>query len=92
MVTWKHLGLARLQPALGLVGVALGTAPVFAGVVGEDLGMALVAAPEVSAERLGAAGQDVGDGAPLRRQQRRGMRRQVVVRKAAEDRRELDHG
>ena len=88
----QHLELARLKPALGLVGVALGTAPVLARVVGEDLGPALVTAPEVAAERLGAAGKDVGDGAPVRRRHRRAMDRLVVIREAAEDLRDLDHG
>jgi hypothetical protein len=72
--------------------VALGTAPVLARVVGEDLGTALVTAPEVAAERLGAAGKDVGDGAPVRRRHRRAMDRLVVIREAAEDLRDLDHG
>jgi hypothetical protein len=52
----------------------------------------MIAAPEVSAERFRAASQNVGDGAPMRRQYGRAMRRQVVVRKAAEDVRDLDHG
>jgi len=52
----------------------------------------MVAAPEVSAERFRAAGKDVGNGTPMRRQHRRAMRRQVVVREAAEDIRDLDHG
>jgi len=61
-------------------------------VVGEDLGAALVTAPEMSAERRGAAGKNVGDGAPMRRQHRRTMDRLVVIREAAEDFRDLDHG
>ena len=65
--------------------------------VGIDLGAARVAAPEAPAERFGAAAQNVGDGAPMRRQHRRApfasiMSRQVVVREAAEDLRNLDHG
>jgi hypothetical protein len=44
------------------------------------------------AERLSAAGKDVGDGAPVRRQHRRAMDRLVVIREAAEDLRDLDHG
>ena len=62
----QHLGLGGVEPSLGLLGVAFGTAAVFAGVVGEHLGAALVAAPQVSAESLGAAGEDVGDGAAMR--------------------------
>jgi len=60
--------------------------------VGEDLGPTLVTAPEVAAERLGAAGQDVGDGAPMRRRHRRAMDRLVVIRAAPEALRDLDHG
>ena len=59
--------------------------------VGVDLGAAAVAAPEMSAERFRSAVEDVGDGAPVRWQNRPAMRRQVVVRKAAEDVRDLDH-
>jgi hypothetical protein len=88
----QHLGLAGLEPTLGLVGVALGTTPVFAGMIGEDLGTALLAAPEVSAESLGAAGLDIGNGALMRWQHRRAMGRQVVAGEAAEDVRDLDHG
>ena len=60
--------------------------------VGEPLGAALVAAPEVTAEGFGAAGQDVGDGALMRGQHRRAMGREVVGREAAEDVGHLDHG
>src|SRR6202051_3786810 len=67
----QHLDLTRLKPALGLISMAFRTAPVFARMVGIDLRAARVAAPEVPAERFGTAGQDVRDGAPMRRQQRR---------------------
>ena len=60
--------------------------------IGEDLGAALVATPEAAAERLGAAGLDVGDGAPMRRRHRRAMGRQIFAREAAKDVRDLDHG
>jgi hypothetical protein len=33
--------------------------------IGEDLGVALVATPEPPSEGFGAAGLDVGDGAPV---------------------------
>src|SRR5262245_51798381 len=59
--------------------------------VGGDVGAALIAAPEVSAERFRAASQDVGDGAPVRGQHHRAMRQQVTLREAAEDVRDLDH-
>ena len=88
----QHLGLARLEPAFGLVGMAFWTTPILAGVIREDLGGALVAAPEMSAESLGTAGKDIGDGALMRWRHRRAMGRQVVVREAAEDVRHLDHG
>jgi hypothetical protein len=60
--------------------------------VGIDLRAARVATPEVPAELFGTAGQDVSDGAPMRRHHRRPMRCQIVVRKTAEDIRYLDHG
>jgi hypothetical protein len=88
----QHLGLARLEPAFGLVGMAFWTTPILAGVIREDLGGALVAAPEMSAESLGTAGKDIGDGALMRWRHRRAMGRQVVAREAAEDVRHLDHG
>ena len=59
--------------------------------VGVDLGAAMIAAPQVSAERFGATGKNVGDGAPVRRQYGRAMRRQIVVRETVEDLRDLDH-
>lgn len=59
----QHLGLARFKPAFGLVSMAFWTTPILAGVIREDLGGTFVAAPEMSAESLGAAGKDVGDGA-----------------------------
>ena len=87
----QNLGLACGEPALCLISMALGAAPVLAGMVGVNLGAALIAAPEVSAEGFGAAGQDVGDGAPVRWQDRRAMRRQIAVRETAENVRDLDH-
>src|SRR5215471_9062441 len=89
--TGQDLGLTCGEPMLGLISMAFGTTPVLAGMIGIDLGAAMVAAPEVSAECFGAAGQDVGDGAPVRRQDRRAMRRQIAIREAAEDVRDLDH-
>jgi hypothetical protein len=63
----QPLDLTRLKPTLGLISMAFRTAPVLARMIGIDLGAAGVAAPEVPAERFGTAGQDVGDGAPMRR-------------------------
>src|SRR5262249_25900666 len=57
----QNLGLACGEPALRLISMTLGTAPVLAGMVGVDLGAALVAAPEMSAECFSAASEDVGD-------------------------------
>jgi len=65
--TGQHLCLARGEPVLRLISMAFGTAPVLAGMVGVDLGAAMIAAPQVSAERFGATGKNVGDGAPVRR-------------------------
>jgi hypothetical protein len=93
----QHFELARLEPALSLISMTFGTAPVLARMVGIDLGAARITAPEVPAERFGAAGHDVGDGASMRSRHRRApfatiMSRQIVVRKTAEDVRNLDHG
>jgi hypothetical protein len=46
-----------------LISMAFWTTPILAGVIREDLGGTFVAVPEMSAESLGAAGEDVGDGA-----------------------------
>ena len=87
----QHLGLARLEPALGLRAVTFGTAAILAGMVGEDLGAAVVATPDAAAERLGAARQYVGDGAAMRRRHRRAMGREIVAGEATKDVRDLDH-
>jgi hypothetical protein len=89
---WQHLGLARFKPALGLVSMAFWTTPILAGVIREDLGGTFVAVPEMSAESLGAAGKDIGDGALMGWRHRRAMGRQVIAREAAEYVRDLDHG
>jgi hypothetical protein len=57
----------------------------------EYLGIASITAPEVSAKRLGAAGLDIGDGAQMRGRHRHAVGRQVLIREAAEDVRNLDH-
>jgi hypothetical protein len=89
---WQHLGAAGLEPPFGLLGVALGAAPIFAGVIREHLGTALIAAPDVSAEGGGSAVQNVGDRAPVRCRHRSAMDREVVLRETAEDLGDLDHG
>ena len=87
----QHLGLAGFEPALGLSAMTFGATSVLAGMIGEDLGVALFATPEPPSKNLGAAGLDVGDGAPVRGRRRSAMSRQVLVREAAKDVRDLDH-
>src|SRR5215467_279396 len=87
----QHLELASLQPALGLMGVALGAAAVAAAVVGKNLLGTMIALPEVSSQRCGATGENVGDGAAMRWQHSRAMGRQVAVRETAEDVGDLYH-
>ena len=96
MVTWKvrhrqQLRLAAFEPLLGLRGVALRATAITAGVVGEHLGVARLAVPDLAAERRGAAVENVLDGALVRRQHRRAMSREVVCREAAEHLGDLDH-
>src|SRR5271165_2295403 len=79
------------EPRLGLCGVALGTAAVAAGMVREHLGVACLTAPDLTAERCGAAVENVLDGAPMRGQHRRAVSREVVRREAAEHVGDLDH-
>jgi len=71
----QHLGPAGREPIFGLPGVAFGTGAVPAGVIGEHLVAALVAAPQVPAQRLRPAGHDVGDGATMRSRHRGAMGR-----------------
>jgi hypothetical protein len=61
----QHLRPAAFEPLLGLGGVALGAAAIGTGVPGEHLGSALFAAPHLTAERGGAAVENVLDGAPM---------------------------
>jgi hypothetical protein len=72
--------------------MTFGTGSVFAGVIREHLVAAFIAAPQVAAEGLGPASQDVGDGTAMRGWQRRTMGRQIAVREGAEDVGKLDHG
>ena len=87
----EQLELAGLEPALTVVGVALGAAAVLAAMIGKNLKRAVIALPELSSEGFGATGQDVGDGAAMRWQHGRAMGRQVGVRETAEDVGDLDH-
>jgi hypothetical protein len=59
--------------------------------VGEHLGVARLAVPDLAAERHGAAVENILDGAPMRVQHRRAVRREVVRREAAEQVGDLDH-
>ena len=61
----QQLDLARRNPPLGLILMASRAAPVLAGMIGVDLSAALIAAPQVPAERWRSAGEDVGDGTPV---------------------------
>jgi len=88
----QKFALPRLEPSLRLIRMAFGTAPVPAGMAGIELLAAAIAAPEMSAERLRAAGKNVRDGAAMRGRNACAMRRKVAVREAAEDVRNLDHG
>ncbi len=56
-----------------------------------QLDAAVIAAPQLSAERFGPARQEVGDGAPMRGQHRRTMRLQVAASEATENVRHLGH-
>ena len=60
--------------------------------IGERLAVARFAAPDLAAKRGGAAVEDVLDGAPMRRWHRRAVGPQALVREAAEDVRDFDHG
>jgi hypothetical protein len=64
---------------------------VAAGVEDVQQGATVIAAPQLSAERFGPAGDHVGDGATMRWQHRRTMRLQITATKATEDVRHLGH-
>lgn len=87
----QHLGAAGFEPMPGLVGMALGAAPVATAVVGIDLGAAGGAAPEMSAQLRGPAGRDVGQGAPMRGKHRRAVTIEVGRTETANDVRDVDH-
>ncbi len=88
----QKFALPRFEPSLRLIRMAFGTASVPAGMVGIDVLVATIATPEMPAERFGAAGQNVRDGAAMRGRNSRAMRRKVAVREAAEDVRNLGPG
>ena len=59
------LGLALFEPSLCQRAIALTAVAITTGVEDGNLGAAMVAAPQVSAERLGSTRDDVGDGAAM---------------------------
>jgi hypothetical protein len=61
----QDLGLALFEPSLGPLTVALSAVAILAGMEDGNQGAALGAAPQVAAERLGPARDDVGDGATM---------------------------
>src|ERR1019366_6572469 len=61
----QHLPPAALKPLPCLSRVALWATAIATGVPGEHLGIALLATPDLAAERGGAAVEDVFDGAPV---------------------------
>jgi hypothetical protein len=87
----QKFGFARCNPAFSLITVASRAAPVLARVVGEDLGAAMIAAPQVPAGLFAPAGENAGDGVAVRGQHRRAMCRQIAFREAAKDIRESGH-
>ena len=58
----QQFRLTTFEPLLGLCGVALGATAVAAGMVGEHLGVARLAVPDLAAESRGAAVENVLDG------------------------------
>jgi hypothetical protein len=88
---WQQFRLSVFQPFLCLCGVTLGTTAVAAGMIGEHLGLACSAAPDLSAECRGPAVENVLDGTPMRGQHRRAVSRDVVRREATEHVGDLDH-
>src|SRR5262249_3390001 len=73
----EHLLPTLFEPSPRLLGVTLRAGAVAAGVEDVQQSAAVIAAPLLSAERFGLAGDDVGDGATMRWQHRRAM--DVVV-------------
>ena len=68
----QQLAALTFEPLGGIGMAALGTGAVIAGVIGIVL-LAAVAPVELTAQCGGAAGENGGDGAPVRRQQARAI-------------------
>ena len=86
----QHLGLTLLEPGPGLIAMTGRAAAVAAAMVDMDLAAAAVASPDLAAERLGSAGKDVGDGAPMRGWHRCAMGGQIGFGEPVEDRLQID--
>ena len=80
----QHLGPTPFEPGPGLCAVARRTGAVAARMEDVQQRAAVGAAPLLSAERLGPAGEDVGDGAAMGGQHRRAMSLQIAACEAAE--------
>src|SRR6516225_11772725 len=79
------------EPSLRLLGVTLRAGAVAAGVEDVQQGAAVIAAPLLSAECFGAAGDDVGDGATVRWEHRRAVSLHIAACEAAERVRHFGH-
>ena len=87
----QQAGALPVQPALGLLAVALGAVAVATRVVAVLARAAVIARPNVAAQGRSAAGHDVTQGAPLRGQQRQGMKPLIDLARRADDARALEH-
>ena len=92
VVAGEHLGPAGFEPFLRLLGMAFGTGAIPAGMIGEHLLLAGIAAPDLSAQGLRPTGHDVLNGATMPTWHRRPIGRKVAIRKTAEHVGKLDHG
>lgn len=86
----QHLGLTLFEPGPGLIAMTGRTAAVAAAMVDMDLAAAAVASPDLPAERLGSAGKDVGDGAPMRGGHHGAMGGQIGFGEPIKDRLKID--
>src|SRR6201984_2310010 len=86
-----HPAPTLIEPSLRLLAVTFRAGAVSAGVEDVQQGAAVIAAPLLSAERFGPAGDDVGDGATMRWQHRRAMSCHIAGCEAAERVRHFGH-
>src|SRR5271168_4688436 len=87
----RYLKPANAPEASRLLGVTLRAGAVAARVEDVQQGAAVIAAPLLSAERFGPAGDDVGDGATMRWQHRRAVSCHIAACEAAERVRHFGH-